>query len=108
MMRILVIEDDSNDQDQIRRALDDISRDLADFETPDVHWLDGVGEAELVTLRAHDFDLAIVDWDLPHSHLTGFQALEVLRSRDVFRETNVIIYTGRATEIDHVLEALQH
>ena len=89
-LRILVVDDDP------------IQREFAKvyLSTPTVTVETASDGAEgLARLETEDFDIALVDIDMPV--MNGFELLEAIRARFALRELPVIVITGRE-DIDSI------
>ncbi len=89
MRRILVVDDEP----AIRTL-------LSSYLVHDGYAVDeaGDGEAALAALRAHPFDLVLLDIMLP-----GMDGLEVLRQLRTFSDVYVILVTARTEEVDKLV-----
>ncbi len=83
MAKILVVEDDV--------ALGKMVRDWLLMEHHNVEIVSDGGEAREM-LKVYDYDIIILDWELPH--VSGIEILKEFRSRG--RSTPVLVLTGRS------------
>jgi len=87
--RLLVVEDNEAEQISIAELLghDDIQIQTA-----------GTGAEALTTLRAQNYDCAVLDLRLPD--MSGFQVLEHIRDDDTLRDLPVVVFTGKELSPD--------
>ena len=93
-MRIAFLEDDPDQADRISSLLQGAGHVAHLFQR---------GRAVLANLQSENYDLIILDWEVPD--LSGYEVLQALRSRMNIR-TPVIFLTHRDTETD-VVQALE-
>lgn len=93
-MRILIVEDEFNLADVIRKSLE---------KEKYVIDISGDGEEALYNIRSNIYDLVILDVMLPG--MDGFEILKKLREEDI--ASKVIMLTAKST-LDDKLEGLQN
>lgn len=93
-MRILIVEDEFNLADVIRKSLE---------KEKYVIDISGDGEEALYNIRSNIYDLVILDIMLPG--MDGFEILKKLREEDI--ASKVIMLTAKST-LDDKLEGLQN
>lgn len=93
-MRILIVEDEFNLADVIRKSLE---------KEKYVIDISGDGEEALYNIRSNIYDLVILDIMLPG--MDGFEILKKMREEDI--ASKVIMLTAKST-LDDKLEGLQN
>lgn len=93
-MRILIVEDEFNLADVIRKSLE---------KEKYVIEISGDGEEALYNIRSNIYDLVILDVMLPG--MDGFEILKKMREEDI--ASKVIMLTAKST-LDDKLEGLQN
>lgn len=93
-MRILIVEDEFNLADVIRKSLE---------KEKYVIDISGDGEEALYNIRSNIYDLVILDVMLPG--MDGFEILKKMREEDI--ASKVIMLTAKST-LDDKLEGLQN
>lgn len=93
-MRILIVEDEFNLADVIRKSLE---------KEKYVIDISGDGEEALYNIRSNIYDLVILDVMLPS--MDGFEILKKMREEDI--ASKVIMLTAKST-LDDKLEGLQN
>lgn len=93
-MRILIVEDEFNLADVIRKILE---------KEKYVIDISGDGEEALYNIRSNIYDLVILDVMLPG--MDGFEILKKMREEDI--ASKVIMLTAKST-LDDKLEGLQN
>ncbi len=93
-MRILIVEDEFNLADVIRKSLE---------KEKYVIDISGDGEEALYNIRSNIYDLVILDVMLPG--MDGFEILKKMREEDI--ASKVIMLTAKST-LDDKLEELQN
>lgn len=93
-MRILIVEDEFNLADVIRKSLE---------KEKYVIDISGDGEEALYNIRSNIYDLVILDVMLPG--MDGFEILKKMREEDI--TSKVIMLTAKST-LDDKLEGLQN
>ncbi len=58
------------------------------------------GEQALTDIRQTNFDLVILDWNLPVRH--GRDVLKSLRTANPNRDVNIVIYSGEDVNVDEL------
>ena len=94
-MRALVIDDS--------RAVRKILRRFLEEERFEVHEADNGGEALTVVDEEGPFDVALVDWNMPH--VSGYEFVRAIRSRDACTSMMLMMVTTE-TDIERVQAAL--
>ena len=84
LRRVLVVEDDENQRDSIRRLLGSTDIEIIDVAS---------AVAALQELRRTTFDCVVMDLNLPD--MSGMELLEQMASQDEISFPPVIVYTGR-------------
>jgi CheY-like chemotaxis protein len=87
--RLLVVEDNSAEQESIRALLGDDDIDVITV---------GTGEGALATMRAEPCDCVVLDLRLPD--MSGFEVLDQIRLDPALAEVPVVVFTGRALSVE--------
>jgi CheY-like chemotaxis protein len=87
--RLLVVEDNSAEQESIKALLGDDDIDVITI---------GTGEGALATLRAEPCDCVVLDLRLPD--MSGFEVLDQIRLDPVLADVPVVVFTGRALSVE--------
>jgi HAMP domain-containing protein/CheY-like chemotaxis protein/signal transduction histidine kinase len=87
--RLLVVEDNSAEQESIKALLGDDDIDVITV---------GTGEGALATLRAEPCDCVVLDLRLPD--MSGFEVLDQIRVDPALADVPVVVFTGRALSVE--------
>jgi len=95
-MKALVVDDSKAMRRIIKQTLRDLGFDSDEAEN---------GVAALSTLEAHpkDYDLILVDWNMPE--MNGYEFLCEVRKRDEYADLNILMVTTE-NEVEQMLKAL--
>lgn len=93
-MKIMIVDDSST----MRRILKNCLSNLK-YENI-VEAGDGL-EAQKVLVENKDVELALVDWNMPN--MTGYELLQVIKSKDEFKGIKVIMVTTEAEKTNVIM-----
>lgn len=95
--KILIVEDDKD----MRRSIEELLKsDDVEIKTIDK------GKEAIKLLEKDNYDCMILDLGL--KDISGFELLDIVKSKDKFRELPIIIYTGRELEKEDEKKLRKH
>ena len=95
--KILIVEDDKD----MRKSIEELLKsDDVEIKTIDK------GKEAIKLLDKDDYDCMILDLGL--KDISGFELLDIVKSKDKFRELPIIIYTGRELEKEDEKKLRKH
>ena len=97
-MNILIVDDSRIIRNVLKNVLEELKVDSENiFDAPD-------GNADLEIVEQNQIDLLLVDWNMPN--LNGLDLVKILRGRDSYKKTPIIMITSEAARYN-IMEAIK-
>jgi len=97
-MNILIVDDSRIIRNVVKNVLEEIGISNENiFDAPD-------GNAALEIIDNNSIDMLLVDWNMPN--LNGLDLVRILRGRDSYKKTPIIMITSEAARYN-IMEAIK-